>query len=56
MVVTSESDGECLKCQESYNEGEDWLCVISGTMRTVLKSNSSHSVILLDYINGLYYL
>ena len=24
-VETSESDDECAKCQESYNEGEEWL-------------------------------
>ena len=32
------------------------LHVVSGTMRTVFKSNLSHSVILLDYNNRLYYL
>ena len=25
-VETSESDKECAKCQESCNEGEEWLC------------------------------
>ena len=25
-VEISESDDECVKCQGSYNEGEEWLC------------------------------
>ena len=26
LVETIESDDECVKCQGSYNEGEEWLC------------------------------
>ena len=27
-VEISESDDECVKCQGSYNEGEEWLCCL----------------------------
>ena len=42
-VVTSESDGECAKCQGSCNEGEEWICcpVTAQKMKFSIKDISS---------------